>query len=168
MRSLPGHGHWVNTLALSTEHALRSGAHDEHGLSPSEPDAALKVGMVEVLLTLKGCLCSSVHDHGPSRVQAWQQSTYKPRVIVEQVVSGLMLSRKAHFSCLMAQLEAVQQQHCSLSFINIIIIIIIITILPWDLDILSLFCTCFALYHCKAHWASAFRELWGWLLLQWP
>ena len=27
-RTLEGHGHWVNTLALSTEYAMRTGAFD--------------------------------------------------------------------------------------------------------------------------------------------
>jgi ribosome assembly protein 4 len=31
VRSLKGHGHWVNTLALSSEYALRTGAFDHHG-----------------------------------------------------------------------------------------------------------------------------------------
>lgn len=29
--TLTGHAHWVNTLALSTDHAIRTGAFDEHG-----------------------------------------------------------------------------------------------------------------------------------------
>ena len=40
MRVLKGHGHWVNTLALSTEHALRTGPFDHHGQAPREPAAA--------------------------------------------------------------------------------------------------------------------------------
>ena len=40
MRSLKGHGHWVNTLALSAEFALRTGAFDHTGAAPSEPAAA--------------------------------------------------------------------------------------------------------------------------------
>ena len=35
-----GHGHWVNTLALSTEHALRTGAYDHTGSAPSDPEEA--------------------------------------------------------------------------------------------------------------------------------
>lgn len=27
-RTLQGHGHWVNTMALSTDYALRTGAYD--------------------------------------------------------------------------------------------------------------------------------------------
>ncbi len=34
VRSLKGHGHWVNTLALSSECALRTGAFDHHGRAP--------------------------------------------------------------------------------------------------------------------------------------
>ena len=40
MRSLKGHGHWVNTLALSTECVLRTGAYDHTGRAPSEPQSA--------------------------------------------------------------------------------------------------------------------------------
>ena len=43
MRSLKGHGHWVNTLALSTECVLRTGAHDHTGRAPSEPQSAQQV-----------------------------------------------------------------------------------------------------------------------------
>ena len=40
MRVLKGHGHWVNTLALSTEHVLRTGAFDQHGKAPEAHVAA--------------------------------------------------------------------------------------------------------------------------------
>ncbi len=40
VRSLKGHGHWVNTLALSAEFALRTGAFDHTGAAPKEPAAA--------------------------------------------------------------------------------------------------------------------------------
>ena len=39
-KSLKGHGHWVNTLALSTEAALRTGAFDHTGSAPADPEAA--------------------------------------------------------------------------------------------------------------------------------
>lgn len=40
VRTFKGHGHWVNTLALSTEHVLRTGAFDEHGVAPDHPEEA--------------------------------------------------------------------------------------------------------------------------------
>lgn len=40
VRILKGHGHWVNTLALSTEHAMRTGAFDHEGRAPSDPEEA--------------------------------------------------------------------------------------------------------------------------------
>mmetsp|Transcript_63000 Transcript_63000/g.199398 ORF Transcript_63000/g.199398 Transcript_63000/m.199398 type:complete len:305 (+) Transcript_63000:295-1209(+) len=40
VRQFKGHAHWVNTLALSTEHALRTGAYDHHGKCPKDVDAA--------------------------------------------------------------------------------------------------------------------------------
>ena len=39
-KSLKGHGHWVNTLALSTEAALRTGAFDHTGSAPAGPEEA--------------------------------------------------------------------------------------------------------------------------------
>lgn len=39
-KSLKGHGHWVNTLALSTEAALRTGAFDHTGSAPSNAKEA--------------------------------------------------------------------------------------------------------------------------------
>lgn len=43
VRSLKGHGHWVNTLALSSEYALRTGAFDHNGVGPSDPVEAQQV-----------------------------------------------------------------------------------------------------------------------------
>ena len=43
IRTLKGHGHWVNTLALSPEHALRTGAFDHTGSAPQDPDTARQV-----------------------------------------------------------------------------------------------------------------------------
>jgi ribosome assembly protein 4 len=36
VRQLKGHGHWVNTLGLSTEHALRTGPFDHTCKPPPE------------------------------------------------------------------------------------------------------------------------------------
>lgn len=38
--SLKGHGHWVNTMSLSTDYALRTGAFDHTGAAPADADAA--------------------------------------------------------------------------------------------------------------------------------
>lgn len=35
-----GHGHWVNTLALSSEHVLRTGAYDHNGKAPKALEEA--------------------------------------------------------------------------------------------------------------------------------
>ncbi|KAK9807942.1 hypothetical protein WJX73_005187 [Symbiochloris irregularis] len=45
VRTLKGHGHWVNTLALSTEHALRSGAFDHHGNAPKAAKEAQQTAL---------------------------------------------------------------------------------------------------------------------------
>ena len=37
VRSLEGHGHWVNTLALNTDYVLRTGAYDHTGYAPIDP-----------------------------------------------------------------------------------------------------------------------------------
>ena len=42
-QTLQGHGHWVNTLALSAEYALRTGPFDHTGAAPSDPAAAKQV-----------------------------------------------------------------------------------------------------------------------------
>lgn len=40
---LQGHGHWVNSLALSTEYVLRTGAFDHTGKQYSSPEEVKKV-----------------------------------------------------------------------------------------------------------------------------
>jgi ribosome assembly protein 4 len=40
VRTLRGHGHWVNTLALSSEFVLRTGPFDHHGRAPADLQAA--------------------------------------------------------------------------------------------------------------------------------
>ena len=45
VRCLKGHGHWVNTLALSSEHALRSGAFDHHGKGPRDTAQAQQAAL---------------------------------------------------------------------------------------------------------------------------
>lgn len=40
VRSLQGHGHWVNTMSLSTDYALRTGAFDHRGVGPKNTEAA--------------------------------------------------------------------------------------------------------------------------------
>jgi hypothetical protein len=62
VRTLKGHAHWVNTLALSTEAVLRSGAYDHTGKAPADQQEAMQVrpGGCHVLnavymCTLSGC-----------------------------------------------------------------------------------------------------------------
>jgi ribosome assembly protein 4 len=43
VRTLKGHAHWVNTMALSTESVLRSGAFDHTGKAPADQQEAKKV-----------------------------------------------------------------------------------------------------------------------------
>jgi WD40 repeat protein len=53
IRILTGHGHWVNTMALSTDYALRTGAFDHHGHAPEDPEEA-RACAEERYLTAKG------------------------------------------------------------------------------------------------------------------
>ena len=41
IRTLSEHAHWVNTMALSTDFTLRTGAYDHTGKSPSDETAAI-------------------------------------------------------------------------------------------------------------------------------
>jgi hypothetical protein len=43
VRTLKGHAHWVNTMALSTESVLRSGAFDHTGKAPADQQQAKEV-----------------------------------------------------------------------------------------------------------------------------
>ena len=45
VRQLQGHGHWVNTMALSTEHALRSGPFDHKGQRPAGDEEARRAAL---------------------------------------------------------------------------------------------------------------------------
>lgn len=64
IRTLKGHAHWVNTLALSTEHALRTGAFDHTGSAPSDPQAAKQV-RTRTLPDILTCSSHAVADHVP-------------------------------------------------------------------------------------------------------
>jgi ribosome assembly protein 4 len=68
IRSLKGHGHWVNTLALSPEHALRTGAFDHTGSAPQDPNTARQV---QSLCTSEaGKRCNGIPSH------LWFRSSY--------------------------------------------------------------------------------------------
>lgn len=51
IRELKGHGHWVNSLALSTEYVLRTGAFDHTGKTYSSPEEMKKVALERYLKT---------------------------------------------------------------------------------------------------------------------
>ena len=58
MRSLKGHGHWVNSLALSTEYALRTGAYDHTATAPADAhEAKTKALARHALPTHPACQC---------------------------------------------------------------------------------------------------------------
>ena len=52
VRTLKGHGHWVNTLALSSEQALRTGAFDHQGHSPTSPAEAKQAALERCLISV--------------------------------------------------------------------------------------------------------------------
>lgn len=58
VRTLKGHGHWVNTMALSTEYVLRTGAFDHTGKAPEDPKEAMKVWAELCCLLLATCVPS--------------------------------------------------------------------------------------------------------------
>jgi ribosome assembly protein 4 len=43
VRTLDGHAHWVNTLSLNTDYALRSGPFDEKGNQPDDEKQRIAV-----------------------------------------------------------------------------------------------------------------------------
>lgn len=45
VRVLKGHAHWVNALALSSEHALRTGAYNHKGQKPSDAEEAKQAAL---------------------------------------------------------------------------------------------------------------------------
>eukprot|EP01100_Stratorugosa_tubuloviscum_P009626 TRINITY_DN402_c2_g1_i1.p1 TRINITY_DN402_c2_g1~~TRINITY_DN402_c2_g1_i1.p1 ORF type:complete len:496 (-),score=223.21 TRINITY_DN402_c2_g1_i1:156-1643(-) len=47
IRTLSGHGHWVNTLAIHTDYALRTGAFDENGVAPQDLEQAKQAALVK-------------------------------------------------------------------------------------------------------------------------
>jgi len=49
VRSLEGHAHWVNCLALNTEAALRQGAFDHHGKCADEPATRMEAAKAKYL-----------------------------------------------------------------------------------------------------------------------
>ena len=63
MRVLKGHGHWVNSLALSSEHALRTGAFDHHGSAAKDPAQARQAAedRCAMLLSLRTGFAAAAH-----------------------------------------------------------------------------------------------------------
>ena len=51
--TLAGHGHWVNTLALSAEYALRTGAYDHTAKAPASDAEGQQVSLVLWLPPMK-------------------------------------------------------------------------------------------------------------------
>ena len=56
VRSLDGHAHWVNTLALSTDAALRVGGHDHRGVAPPDLDAQAAAALLRAPSTSEEAL----------------------------------------------------------------------------------------------------------------
>lgn len=66
VRTLKGHGHYVNTLALSSEAVLRSGAYDHTGRAPADAAEAMQVrAWHRIIACMHACMrmqhvCSSM------------------------------------------------------------------------------------------------------------
>jgi hypothetical protein len=82
VRTLKGHGHWVNTLALSTEYVLRTGAHDHTGKAPKDPQEALQVRLVCLLLhscafgRCEVVLCTYAQEHSGQPTHRQQEGMH--------------------------------------------------------------------------------------------
>lgn len=53
VRTLEGHAHWINTIVLNTDYALRTGAFDFQQPAPTDPDAA-QAKALQRYLAVKG------------------------------------------------------------------------------------------------------------------
>jgi ribosome assembly protein 4 len=49
IRTLEGHSHWVNTLALNTDYVLRTGAYDHTGKEYSDKKEGTALGLMRFL-----------------------------------------------------------------------------------------------------------------------
>ena len=75
VRSLRGHGHWVNTMSLSTDYALRTGAYDHTGAAPADPKLAKQV---RTLWQCRAPLCRSPVGAAPGTISHQPARTPPP------------------------------------------------------------------------------------------
>jgi hypothetical protein len=96
VRQLKGHGHWVNTLALSSEYAVRTGPYDHKAEKPGNDDEA-KAKALERYKTATGGknerLISGkrrLHDvhvdprnfEAAASADDWPRSAHQPRLVL--------------------------------------------------------------------------------------
>ena len=58
IRTLEGHGHWVNTIALSTDFVLRTGFFDHTGRIPKDENQGMFINIRQfIYLSIYLCIC---------------------------------------------------------------------------------------------------------------
>eukprot|EP00210_Caulerpa_lentillifera_P000986 g950.t1 len=93
---LQGHSHWVNTLALSSDHTLRTGAFDRNGYAPRFSSEAQKAAMDRYKESTNGKperLVSGSDDH---TMILWNPSEKSP--LVARLTGHMQLINQVQFS----------------------------------------------------------------------
>ncbi|GAX77292.1 hypothetical protein CEUSTIGMA_g4738.t1 [Chlamydomonas eustigma] len=96
VRVFKGHGHWVNTLALSTEHVLRTGAHDHTGRAPSDPEEAKAQALQRYQAATSGLPERMVSGSDDFTMFLWTPSTSKQHVA--RMTGHMQLINQVQFS----------------------------------------------------------------------
>jgi len=96
VRVLRGHGHWVNTLALSSEHTLRTGAYDHRGAAPSDPGEARAAAEKRYQEASQGQGERLVSGSDDFTMFLWQPSTSKTHIA--RMTGHVQLVNQVQFS----------------------------------------------------------------------
>ncbi|KAM7262586.1 hypothetical protein ACFE04_000269 [Oxalis oulophora] len=101
IRELKGHGHWVNTLALSTEYVLRTGAFDHTGKQYSSPEEMKKVALERYNKMRGGAPERLVSGSDDFTMFLWEPAVSKhPKTRMtghQQLVNHVYFSPDGHF-----------------------------------------------------------------------
>jgi len=101
VRTLEGHGHWVNTLALSTDYAIRTGSFDHHGKCPETHGERVKKAKERYETVIKGRPERLVSGSDDFTMFMWDPSTGKKplhRMTGHvQLVNHVVFSPNGHF-----------------------------------------------------------------------
>jgi len=80
VRTLSGHAHWVNTLSLNTDHALRTGPYDHKGKGPTEEKEIVKKCKEKYEKVLNGGSEMLVSGSDDFTLHLWNPAKYKKPV----------------------------------------------------------------------------------------